>query len=641
MLMPYKTFVLATLIVCTACSTPPRVAPGGDLGTEPIERDAAVNTESSVTQLPARGPLTGMGVAVSDKRVFLARPRGIWSFTEADPQPRRLVSFPEHRGPLSMVSHQGAVYASVKTDCSDCERYRILHSRGSDGPWIDLPTIEGALSATPPKLFSDGEFLVAEGAEGSLAVFDAAANAWQLLSPEPPADNEHLFTSVFAVQNGAVYANDIYFGGVVRVELQAPEQWQRVDGLQEWGYQGFVTRVGRSVTSSAAGIFTQVDGKWQLTHETASAPHSVIDTGDTFHVFSIKEHLTSRDGVSWTKQADLSSGGWWGATTVANEGRHIAWLFKEGLKVSRDDGASWESINAIVDDYGAVQSAAGAVLFANSPRFTEWHIWNGSEWAGATRFQSAAFTDEGVWSCEVTRCQLWEPTSEQIAREVTMSRGVKPAFATMTADGLWLATSALWDERCKASVSDGVVLMDPETGKVGPASQDLPYKITGYGCRYYWEPTNLMSVRGIVFVSLTNSARDEQRTYRSDDKGTSWELVIDDGLVDIAINASGIYALFASGGAMHSTDHGLRFSAITVPGEGALTAVQASESEVFFSRASWLGDSVWRSTASDEWEALRPASDASFGPVQDLHFADGVLWIASATDGAWKIDFTK
>jgi hypothetical protein len=401
-------FALSTAVIACSGSDPDRKSPNPGPGhvTPDPKTPKGLSATCSVTQADAFGPISGSDVVATTGNVFLAKPRALFrADTSAIGEPpvlHPIGGFPEGKGPDSVASLGDTLFANVSTDCDQwsCKKNRIVVSTDQGQSWQDIPGIPGELQVGA-QLHVNETFLLATDFSGALATYDFATKTWTHLHPTPVdgSPGDHMVASFLGFEGTSIVANDVYGGGVVYLPYGG-SQWLREEGLSEWGYAGWVSREGVTVTSNMSGMFVKTNGVWEKSFLVENNGLAIADAGDSFLAADHEGKLfRSTDGIAWKVVAEHPEAQFHGQSTLVKNGSIIVWL-GPGLQLSHTNGNTWQAVSTVVEDVPQVH-ALGDRVFVRDP--FQWQSWNGSDssdWAPA--FESAtwvSFGKDGVYTC--------------------------------------------------------------------------------------------------------------------------------------------------------------------------------------------------------------------------------------------------
>jgi hypothetical protein len=637
-------FAFASLAMfAAACSSSAPQSERQPTGKPTHEPPIGLQSTCRVDQLSSMGPIQGRDVAITASSVFLAKQRALFRFDKQGLVLEPLASFPEDRGPSSLVVRGNSIFASVETGCEEtslCSTSRVLRSDDDGDSWTqvggDLPT---ELSSAV-QLYASPERLIAADNGGNIASFDFDNESWTLVHADAPPDTpgDHLFLGVVGLDGANIVANDVYFGGMVELAPDAPA-WQRIEGLGEWGYTGFSTRDSLKVTANGGGIFATVNGVWQKTLELQNGGLTFADLGDRFVASdSYGTLLESTDGVAWMVAFEQPAETWMQNPRLSRSGYDVVWL-GPGLRLSSDGGKSWQELTAATEDVTRIVAPEGGVYAMES---YSWRLASEGSWSSAPwdDYHKISFDPEGAYVCGYSEpaCAYYRAgqSEPEISIPLTFDKTLRDIFST--SHGLFVSTLEVWDEACYTAVRDGLASLTP-SGTLLPSAQGLPYTDMSAGCRRYWLVRNLVEVTGTLFVSMQDDWDTMQtESFRSTDGGASWTSIGTEVFQTVVQDERGLVALTATGELLRSTDDGASFSAIAKPtGDAAITDLVVMNDRLIISRSSKAAADIWTSSDDVSWTKLTTSASSHIGPVQDLDARDGKLWLATSTSGAWSI----
>ncbi len=589
------------------------------------------------------GPTQGQDVALTSQSLFLAKNRALFRRSSAgllEP----VTGFPEERGPSSLAVLDDTLLATVQSSCSGngfCKANRVLESDDDGASWSDVADgfpseVTGALT-----LFASPERLIATDYAGATASYEPGDATWTLVHADAPPNTpgDHLVVHVIGLDAGAIVASDIYNGGVVELPLGAT-QWQRVEGLGEWGYTGFVTRGATKITANGGGIFATVDGAWSKTLELENGGLTFVDLGDRFVAADAFGKLfSSKDGVTWSLEQEHTTS-YLQAPQLAMNAKEVVWL-GPGLLVSQNNGDSWSEVVAATEDVTEVHAQEGGVYAQES---YNWRFGTDDAWSAAPWGESVprlSFHANGVHICDESElyCSFYA-SGASVPKWTTnldlAGESLRGIFGT--SQDLFAITFESWSFACNAADRAGLSRFDTVSGTLEPSWDGLPYTDVST-CRLYWLVTEVNEAGGVLFASVQDDFDTlAEETYRSTDRGKTWTLVGDEAFVTVVEDARGIVALTRAGTLLRSADQGASFSSIqSPPGEEAITRLVTLAGSLVVSRKSKTEAELWTTRTDAKWTRIQIDSTPSVGPVQDMDVHDGKLWLATSTSGVWAM----
>lgn len=625
------------ILLALACGTP--AAPAPDAGSAPAP-DAGPTVASDVgpslaplacalEPLPSLGSRLSGPVHLGEQGLFYAHGESVWHAASLDEPLTRLTSLPVlDRQVTSLVATERAIHVVVSGDPP-----RAFESSDAGATWVERS--EGLDVLRSIELVTDGERVVASGANGLLAELDLASSRWLAVEASPPAPTAHFdLRAVGFDAEGAIVANDVYGGGLVRLARGAAA-WERIAGLGEWGYSSFVARDGLELTANRSGAWAALGGAgWARTLELGSASLRIADTGTRLLAYDALRLFESSDGSSWTARVDEDAP-FAGVASLAAHGDDVVWR-GDVLRTSRDGGSTWTESDVALDDVAAL-IVRGDRRYARIGR--EWKVGSAEGWQDAPWSDDAivAVGPGGAWSCEGVQCQEWDDALAPI-RTAELSARASRIFAT--SHGLFVARDPLWEEPCRATIGRGLSRWDGEwrDASAGLTSEPVQAPSTCAGEPSYWSVQSLVELDGVLLASVTESSYVvdsddgllegvDARTLRSTDGGLTWTEIASDYLRAAARTGAGTFYLFERDG-LRAGDE-LR-AVPAPPGEGALRDLVAIGQTLAVARHAWSGPSIFLGDGSGPWSAF-----GSIGPVRDLAVDGARLGAATSTSGAW------
>jgi len=619
------------VLLALACGTTP-AAPEPDAGPAP-EPDAGPSLAPlacALEPLPSLGSRLSGPVHLGEQGLFYAHGESLWHAASLDEPLTRLTSLPVlDRQVTSLVATAHAIHVVVSGNPP-----RAFESSDAGATWVERS--EGLDLLHHVDLVTDGERLIASGANGLLAELDLASSRWLAVEASPPEPTAHFdLRAVGFDAEGAIVANDVYGGGLVRLARGAVA-WERIAGLGEWGYSSFVARDGLELTANRSGAWTALGGVgWARTLEVDSLGLRIADAGTRLLAYDAVRLFESTDGSSWTAMV-AGDAPFSGIGSLAAHGDDVVWR-GDVLRTSRDGGSTWTDSDVALDDVAAL-IVRGDRRYARIGR--EWKVGSAEGWQDPPWSDDAVVSvgPSGAWACEGGRCREWDDALAPIGTIELPHAHVSRVFAT--SHGLFVARDPLWEEPCRATIGRGLWRWDGEwtEASTGLTSEPVQAPSACAGEPSYWSVQNLVEVDGVLLAAVTESSYVvdsddgllsgyDARTLRSTDGGLTWTEIASDYLRAAARTDAGMFYLFDRDGLRAGDD---LHAVPAPPGEGALRDLVAIGQTLVVARHAWRGPSIFLGDGSGPWSAL-----GSLGPVRDLSVDGARLGAATRTSGAW------
>jgi len=174
------------VLLAVACGAPPADAPDAgpsapDAG--PVVSDAGpplAPLACALEPLPSLGSRLSGPVHLGEQGLFYAHGESLWHAASLDEPLTRLTSLPVlDRHVTSLVATAHAIHVVVSGDPP-----RAFESSDAGATWVERS--EGLDLLRSIELVTDGERLIASGANGLLAELDLASSRWLAVEASPP-----------------------------------------------------------------------------------------------------------------------------------------------------------------------------------------------------------------------------------------------------------------------------------------------------------------------------------------------------------------------------------------------------------------------------------------------------------------------
>ena len=570
---------------------------------EPISASALC----SIEQLPALGPIDDGIVLVRPEGYFFASPYGLYRADAFDQEPVRIDTLPLPWGHTieALVAQGDAIIVAVAGT-----EWGIYESSDGGATWVArTPEIE----PWTLELLSNGERVVmaSSGLEEFLELVDGE---WISLSGEPPEGESHVGGQLVGFDGDALIINSSYPGGLLRL-APAARQWERLEGLGEWGYTSFLTRPDIRLTVNFNAIFAEIDGEWTETHLLTDFNGDVqlIDAGTHLLALGTRQ-LRSEDGITWTEDSATQV---YGEVSASNLAGRVAWLAEGAVRLSEDGGETWATPELVSDRVSDVRVTASGI----HAQSRSWYRHDANAWVGAdASYLGSNFSDAGVWTCAERVCSFI-PNDGSAVESYDVPYTPHRVFANE--HGVFLVGDVDTSTYCEEG-EFVLVRLDLETGTLKPA-QGLPE----LPCATRVYEGNLVAVGDDLILSV-RYVYGEYYSYASSDGGLTWSAIdtpnaIVTAVVDVE---AGRFALF--GDTLTQEVEGA-FTPLALQLDAA-TDLVALEGRLVVSTYATSGPSVWTSLDASEW---LPA--AEIGPVLALDAREGMLAAGTGSAGAWTL----